>query len=317
LLSHGALLIIGAALAFSLMTVFVKAAGQRLPSQEVVLARALVSLVLTWMLLRARRMSPWGTHRFLLFLRGLLGGLALACVFYSVTVLPLADATVLQYLYPTFTALLAAVVLGERAGRGALLASVVSLAGVLLVAKPSIIFGSASAPLEPLHVAIAVCGAVLTALAYIDVKRLAALEDPLVIVFWFPLITVPLTIPTLLDTFVWPQGMEWVWLLGVGVCTQAGQVLFTRGLLYESATRATALTYLQVVFAALWGALFFGEVPDVLTGVGAMLVVSGAVWLAWQGRSASAPPSPDAEALPIEVIEEAEDLVTGSAASDG
>jgi len=297
---RGALLIAAAALAFSLMTVFVKLAGQRLPSQEVVLARALVSLVLSWLLLRRRGLSPWGTHRGLLFLRGLLGGLALACVFYSVTVLPLADATVLQYLYPTFTALLAALILGERAGRGVLVASIVSLAGVVMVSKPSVLLGTTAPALDPVHVAVAIAGAVLTALAYIDVKRLASLEHPLVIVFWFPLVTVPLTVPTLIGSFVWPQGIEWLWLLGVGVCTQAGQVLFTSGLLYESATRATALTYLQVVFAAMWGALFFGEVPDATTALGAMLVVSGALSLAWQGGAAPAPPPPDAEALPVE-----------------
>jgi drug/metabolite transporter (DMT)-like permease len=104
------------ALSFSLMTVCVKRVGGRLPIAEVVLVRALITGALTWWLLRRSGMAPWGRRRGLLLLRGLIGSVGLLCVFAAVTLLPLAPATVLQYLYPTFTALLAWLLLGERAG---------------------------------------------------------------------------------------------------------------------------------------------------------------------------------------------------------
>ena len=91
------------ALAFSLMTVFVKLAGERLPSQEIVVARAALSLALSWSLLRRAGISPWGNERRALWLRGLLGFAGLSCVFAAVTHLPLAEATVLQYLHPPIT----------------------------------------------------------------------------------------------------------------------------------------------------------------------------------------------------------------------
>jgi drug/metabolite transporter (DMT)-like permease len=76
-----------------------------------------------------------------------------------------------------------------------------------------------------------------------------------------------------------PTGWEWLVLVGVGIATQGGQVWLTRGMQELSATRATALTYTQVVFSTVWGALFFAEMPDAATLAGALLVVSGAFLL--------------------------------------
>ena len=95
------------AFAFSVMTLFVKLAGERIPSQEIVLARSLVSVALSFLLLRRAGVSPWGHDRRGLWLRGLTGYFALSCVYAAVTHLPLADATVIHYLNPAFTALLA------------------------------------------------------------------------------------------------------------------------------------------------------------------------------------------------------------------
>jgi len=271
--------VIASAFAFSIMTSLVKVAGERLPSQEVVAARAAVSLLLSWMLVRRAGVSPWGTHRRLLFFRGFLGYLALSCVFHSVAVMPLADATVIQYLYPLFTAVLATVLLGEKPTLRIAAAAVASLIGITLVAKPSFLFGAVATAPKLLDVMIAVAGAFFTAVAYVGVKKLTELEHPLVIVFYFPLVTLPATIPSLLHSAVMPTPWEWLVLVGVGVSTQAGQVWLTRGLQFESATRATALTYMQVVFATAWGAMFFAEIPDHRSIFGALLVVSGAFLL--------------------------------------
>ncbi|MGY8737801.1 MAG: EamA family transporter, partial [bacterium] len=105
-MQRGALMMMLSALAFSVMTVLVKLAGERLPSQELVVARAIVSLVLSWSLLRRAGVSPWGHDKRWLWIRGALGFVGLSCVYGAVTHLPLAEATILQYLYPAITALL-------------------------------------------------------------------------------------------------------------------------------------------------------------------------------------------------------------------
>ncbi len=280
-MQRGAMMMVLSALAFSAMTALVKLAGERLPSQELVVARAIVSLVLSWSLLRSARVSPWGEDRRWLWLRGLLGFAGLSCVYGAVTHLPLAEATVLQYLHPPITALLAGVFLKETVSPRVALATVASLTGVVCVAKPAFVFGSAAASLDPFWVAVAIGGAAFSAGAYVVVRKLSRQgEDPLVIVFYFPLVTLPAALPTMWPDFVMPRGSEWLLLLGIGIATQIGQVSLTRGLAVLPAAHGTALSYLQVVFAAVLGALVFGERPDGWSIVGGALVIGSAFWLA-------------------------------------
>jgi len=279
---------LGSALAFSLMTVLVKLAGQRLPVLEIVLVRALISLVLSFALIRRAGLAPLGTERRLLLLRGAFGCAGLCCVFYAVTHLPLAEATVIQYLHPTFTALLAFAFLHERISPRVVLAGSISFAGVLLIAEPTFLFGGEGwigrADMDPVSIAAAVCGAFLSGAAYIVVRRLSRSEDPLVIVLYFPLVTVPIVLPLVWTDLVWPAGWEWLWLLGIGLATQAGQILLTHGLQRLPAARGTALSYSQVLFACCWGVVFFDEVPGIWTGVGAFLIALGSFAVASQSE---------------------------------
>ncbi|MFM7511767.1 MAG: DMT family transporter, partial [Cyanobium sp.] len=273
------LAMVASALSFSLMGVCVKQVGSRIPAAEVVLVRALVSVVLSWLLVRRAGISPWGQRRGLLVLRGAIGSVALLCVYIALTELPLASATVLQYTYPTFTALLAWLVLGEPIGRRVLLAVLVGWTGVLLVAGPGQLLGAAGSlagatTLAGPAVLIAVAGAFCTALAYVSVRSLARSEHPLVIVFYFPLVAVPLSLPLVLLNPVWPTPLELLWLLGVGVFTQLGQVFLTSSLVALPAARATAISYVQVAFAGIWGWLLFGELVDGWTVAGAALVLA-------------------------------------------
>ena len=240
------------------MTVCVKQLGGRLPVAEVVLCRALISVVLTSVGLKLANVSPWGERRGLLLLRGLCGSLALLCFFEAITVLPLASATVLQYTYPTFTALAAALFLGEQLRRSILLAVLLGWAGIMLVAQPDWLSGRMTTlPMEAIVIALG--GAVFTALAYVCVRRLSSTEHPLVIILYFPMLSVPLTLPLVARHGVMPQGAEWIWLLGIGVFTQLGQIWVTEALSRMPAARATSINYVQVVFAALWGWLVFSE----------------------------------------------------------
>lgn len=281
---RGFLYMAQSALAFAVMGALVKSAGQRLPVGEIVLARGLVSLALSLVTLRRAGVHPLGVRRGRLLGRGLIGASGLACVFYAVTRLPLAEATVIQYLHPVFTALLAALLLRERTGAGLALSIALGAAGVLAVARPAFLFGGAAAPLPPLALAAALAGAFLSACAYVAVRHLSATEHPVVIVFYFAWVAVASSLPMAARSLVWPEGVEWLLLAGVGVCAQLGQVAMTHGLRLEPASRATALSYLQVVFAAGFGALFFGERPGLWTWLGALLILSGTLVALREGR---------------------------------
>ena len=264
---------VASALAFSLMGVCVKQVGARIPPAEVVLARAIVSVALSWWLLQREGVNPWGNRKGLLIVRGAIGTAALLCVYAALALLPLAPATVLQYLYPTVTALLAWLMLGEPIGKRVMVAMALGWSGVVLVAQPAGLLQGASA-LPPLAVLIALGGALFTSLAYVSVRSLGSSEHPLVIVFYFPLVALPLSLPLVALDPVLPTPSELLWLIGVGVFTQLGQVYLTRGLTALPAAQATAISYVQVAFAGLWGWLVFGESIDGWTVAGAALVLA-------------------------------------------
>jgi len=264
---------VASALSFSLMGVCVKQVGGRIPVAEVVFARAIVSVALSWWLLHRAGIPAWGKRRWLLIWRGAIGTAALVCVYAALAALPLAAATVLQYLYPPFTALLAWLMLGEPIGKRVLAAMALGWLGVLLVAQPAgLLQGGATLALVP--VLIAVAGALFTAFAYVSVRSLGTSEHPLVIVFYFPLVALPLSLPLVALNPVLPTPAELLWLVGVGVFTQLGQVYLTRSLTALPAARATAISYVQVLFAGGWGWLLFGESIDSWTIAGAGLVLT-------------------------------------------
>ena len=268
---------LSSALSFSLMGVCVKALGQRLPVVEVVLGRAVISLALSLWLLRRARLSPWGERRGLLVLRGVLGTAALYCVYGAIQTLPLGEATVIQYLHPTFTALLAWLLLGERLSPQILLAIVLGWAGVWLLTHPLHLGDPPLAGLPQAAVLLAVAGALLTALAYVSVRALGRSEHPLVVIFYFPLVGLVLTLPLVLLNPILPTGPELVLLVGVGLFTQMGQLGLTKGLMGLPAARATALSYVQVPLASLWGLWFFHDRPSPDSLLAALLVLAATV----------------------------------------
>ncbi|HUG41140.1 MAG TPA: DMT family transporter [Longimicrobiales bacterium] len=265
---------------FSVMSLLVKAAGQRLPTQEIVLARSSVGALLSWMVLRSRGVSVLGNRKGLLVVRALLGYGALSCFFYALVHLPLADATVIQYTNPVFTALLAAALLSEKLRAREIVLVLVSLAGVVLMARPGFLFGGLEERLALGAAAIALLGALLSAGAYVTVRKLGATEDPLVIIFYFAAVSSLGAIPLTAADAVLPTAAEWAALAGIGVITQLGQVCLTKGLRLEPAGRAMAVGYMQIVFAALWGLLFFAELPDAWGAAGALLIIAGTFGIA-------------------------------------
>ncbi len=283
-----------AAFFFSLMSVLVKVAGRSIPTMELVFARALVVAVIAGAVIRHRRIEVRTDERPLLVLRGVMGFAALTCFYYAVIHLPLAEVTVIHYTNPVFTALIAAATLGEVLRRRELALAVTSLVGVAVVVRPSFLFGAGGAGQESSAVVAALGAAVFSAAAYVLVRRLRR-QEHLVVVLYFAVVSAVLAFPLMLVSAVPPRGWDWPVLAGVGVSTYLGQVFLTRGLQRERAGRATAVGYLQIIFAAMWGVAFFGEIPDVFTLVGAAIIVGSTVALA---RLRSEEPTPATEPSP-------------------
>jgi len=270
--NRGVLYMTLSALGFSVMAVLVKLVSAHLPVGEIVFARAIMTLALSFVMARRGPLAPWGAHRGKLVTRGLLGSVALATYYLALVHLPIADATTLQYVQPLITSLLAWWLLGERVGWSAAIAIACGIGGVLLVVHPGMPLGSGA---DLFGVGCGLVSAAMSSLAYVTVRQLSRTEHPLVIVFYFPLVAAPLALPWLLYDMVMPAPLDWLALVGIGISTQVGQVFLTRSLAVERAGRATAVGYVQICFAVLWQVLVFGTLPALGTVLGAALVIAG------------------------------------------
>ncbi len=267
-----------ASLLFALMAAMVKEVERTLPVGYAVFARSAIGLVLSYLLVRRAGLAWRGNRPGLLAIRGLVGFAALMCTFESIARISLSDAVILHQTQPLWTALLARVFLGERLRRRVLLATIIALTGVVLVVRPTFLFGHDHLhALDPIGVALALCAALLSAGAYVSVRALRKTDEPVVVVFWFALVATPASLPTVLVDLRAPTLDEWMLLIGIGVAVQGAQLLMTRALHREPAGRVAAVGYLQVVYATLIGVLLFGEPTGLFAIVGGLLVIAGAL----------------------------------------
>ncbi len=265
------------ALGFALMSASVKyVSNYGIPVFEIVAARALVSLVISYLDVKRKGISVWGNNKPLLFARGTIGTIALMCVYYSVTTLPLAEATILQYVHPVFTALLGVLILKERIQTSTMICIAFCLAGLWVMVQPNM-NGNAAEELPMFSIMVALLGAFGSSIAYVIVRRLSQTEDSSVIIFYFPLVALPASLLLTLNNFVWPSLYLTVILVLIGVFTQIGQYGLTKAMQTQEAGKASAYSYVQIVLSALLGVWIFNEIPSVWTYLGGGLIVTGAL----------------------------------------
>jgi drug/metabolite transporter (DMT)-like permease len=116
--------------------------------------------------------------------------------------------------------------------------------------------------------------AVFSALAYNMIRMLKDSEHPLVIVFYFPLVTLPITGFFTLFNFEMPQGSDWIIILAVGILAQLGQYFMTRAYQVDELSKISSMKYLGIIYALFFGAVFFDEhfTLQVYLGIGVVLV---------------------------------------------
>jgi len=261
---------------FSLMTVCVKNINQRIPIYELVFFRSLLSLMITLSIIKMKNINPWGNNKLLLILRGLLGTSALVCIFYAIRNMPLSISTIIQYTYPIFISLFACIFINEKITMNIVFALIVGWFGILLILNPTQLT-NINVDIDRLSIFIAFLGAMFTALAYVTVKKLAFTEDVYVIIEYFPLVSIIILLPIVFINWITPNVYELLWIIGIGLFTQLGQTFLTIGLKNLPASEASSINYLQVLFASIWGVLFFSEIININFLFGSLMVLLGTI----------------------------------------
>jgi len=193
--------------------------------------------------------------------------------FYSLSVLPLAEAVTLSFLAPVFVALLGALILKERLDGRILQALGFGIAGMLMMVWPRL-QGEVSG--AGLGVAAALFSAVSYAFNLILLRRIALKEHPSIIVLFQnggPALC--LAIPAWLH-FVPLSGQDLAAYFFAGALGVAGHLSLTSAFARAPASRLAPIEYTALIWASLLGWSVFGEVPSLTTFAGGLLIVAGA-----------------------------------------
>ena len=263
---------------FAFMNAAVKLLGH-LPAIEIAFLRSVVSLILAYGIVRFNRIPLPGNNRKALLLRGLFGSSSLVLYFITLQHMPLASAVTLQYLSPIFTAIMGIFMVKEKVKPWQWIFFGISLAGVLLVQG----FDNR---IEPLYLILGIGSALFAGLAYNTIRQLKQTEHPLVITFYFPLVSLPITLLLLNGiTWVMPQGNDWIILTLIGTTAQIAQYFMTRSYQSDELSKVVSLKYLGIVYALAFGYFIFGETFSMEAHVGMVVVLAGVILNIWYKHS--------------------------------
>jgi len=263
---------------FSLLNVLVKtltSAGY--PVAEVAFFRnlcampvvmAMISLGGDWRQIRTRHL---GGHLW----RSTIGLTCMLLMFLAFDLLPLADAVAFSFAAPLFVTALSVPLLGEKVGIHRWGAVMVGLVGVLVMLRPG------GAMLNPGVIA-ALASALCQALAMIAIRQLSRTEAPLATVFYFTLFSTILCICLLPFGWRTPVGWDWALVAGLGVVGGIAQYFVTRAHALAPAALIAPFNYMALLWAALFGFILWGEVPDHLTLAGAAIVMASGLYIIYR-----------------------------------
>jgi len=218
--------------------------------------------------------SGLGTERLgLHFLRALIAGTGQILVFYSLIMLILADATVIQFSRPLFMTVLAVLILHEAVGWRRWAATTVGFIGVMVVVRP----GDGAIDAGWL---VGLSAAFLFSVGLILIRRLSSTEPPSRILFYYHVFGALLIAGPAIWVWKTPTPEEWLVLIMVGVMTTIAMVCFVRGFAVGEASILGPMEYIRLVYAAALGYIFFAEVPGQWTWIGSAIIIASALYIA-------------------------------------
>lgn len=230
--------------------------------------------------------------RWLLVIRGLVGFTSVFSIYYSVMYISMSDAITITFIVPSVTGFLAWVILRERWSIIEAVGSLVSLFGVVLIARPTFLFGLPTGAVpdsvessDPRKRFIATCvslfGVLGTCFVYIAVRRIGNRVHSLITVQYFAVTTLILStlglifIPGL--SLKTPRTLkQWSLFTTLGVSGFFMQFLLTEGIMREKASRASSITYTQMIFAIFWEIVIWHHIPNIWSWLGGLIIIGSA-----------------------------------------
>lgn len=275
---RGVFFIISSAFFFALMAVFVKLAGDIHFIQKAFFRNVVAFMIALGGTIKDVRIHgketlhiPKGALLFL-FIRAIAGSIGVFGNFYAIDRIVLADATILNKMGPFFTILFCFIILKEKIKPIPLVCIIIAFLGSILIVKPTFNFT------KMLPTLAAFMGGVGAGLAYASIRKLSYLGcNGKIIILFFSAFSMLLSVPYLITSFNPMTWQQFAFLCCAGGCAAGGQFSVTAAYYHAPANKISIYEYSQVLFSALFGFVFFAQIPDWMSLTGYIIIISMAI----------------------------------------
>lgn len=270
----GVLYILCAAFCFALMNMFVRMAGDNIPSIEKSFFRNLVALFFSAAILFKNRISVTAGkgNLTLLLIRASFGTLGIFCNFYAVDHLPISDASMLNKLSPFFAIIFSYFILKEKIKPYQAGCLILAFIGALLIVRPG------GNDIQMIPALIGALGGLGAGVAYTMVRLLGKRNVPgAYIVFFFSTFSCLAALPSFFVNFAPLQHSQLLFLLLAGLAATGGQFSITAAYTHAPAKEISIYDYSQILFAAILGYLFLDQIPDGMSVIGYIVIFTASL----------------------------------------
>jgi len=245
-----------------------------IPLMEKVFFRNFISLLISFIILKKNNLSYFGNkeNRKYLFFRYLFGFTGIILFFYATSNMLATDAAILNKLSPVFVIILAHCFLKEKINKSKIIVLIISILGALLVIKPQ--FNSSVLP-----AAAGFVSAILSGAAYVFITKVGTKESIYTTVFYFSFFSSISCIPFFFISFAIPDIYETIMLIILGCLAAIGQIALTSAYNGCEASEVSIYDYSNIIFSTLLAYVFLSEVPDMLSILGGLLIISASLIL--------------------------------------
>ncbi|MDV7340700.1 DMT family transporter [Terasakiella sp. A23] len=205
-------------------------------------------------------------------LRAIFGTLAMSCWFMGLTLIPISEATALNFTVPLFTTLGAALFLGEKVKSHRWIALCIGFAGTLVIVRP----GMQEVQLGTILI---LASSIFMSCTFLTVKRLSSTDHPATIVFYMGLFMTPMSLVGAAPVWVWPEPSHYVWLIGMGFSAAVGHFAMAKAMSCADASVSMPFSFTHMIFASAIAYFFFAESIDLYTWIGAGIIFSSTLYI--------------------------------------
>lgn len=210
--------------------------------------------------------------------------------FLGIGLLPLAEVFALEFTVPIWTAIFASIVLKETLTRRKLIAIACGLLGVLVIVQPGVAIVNVAS-------LIVLGAAICYAIAHTSTKALSATEKPIVILFYMCLVQLPVALALSLSAWVWPVGVQWVWLVSIALSALSAHYCMVKAMHYAEITIIVTMDFLRLPLIAMLGMLLYQEQFEFAIMLGGALMLLGNLVNAWGAPASTREQAGTREAL--------------------